>query len=355
MGSLGAAWRFAKRGGCSLERPALSARVVITSRQRGLSRNAGGTLLWVHVSPWDRAQLGSGFSRPDADRIRMKDLQAFPPSAAASLVSGYCTDFIELASNMAQTLEQVTMRGLDIGNSTEELARVERGMRALADAIHDAIGKVGPTKAASQAATQRAPVTVAPRNPIAAPTAAAPRPVANAAPAVSKPQPALSSHAVTTAGTTTLQGNSDTLPMRSVFQFLSRTRKNGMLHVAIDMEKVRFQFVDGCLVGTSSTQSPSTESLGNVLAELGFVDANEVAPIVKQHGDGRQRLGSVLLQMGRITHEQLAQAVELQTSRRFHRIVEARHVSYEFHAESDHGDGGMRIRSAAPQSGNPKR
>ncbi len=285
----------------------------------------------------------------------MKDLQAFPPSAAASLVSGYCTDFIELAANMAQTLEQVTMRGLDIGNSTEELARVERGMRALADAIHDALGKVGPAKAATPALTQRASSAVAPRNTIAAPTVATPRPVSNAATATAKPQPALSPRAVTAAAATTLQGNSDTLPMRSVFQFLSRTRKNGMLHVVIGAEKVRFQFVDGCLVGTSSTQSPAIEGLGNVLAELGFVDAGEVGSIVKQHGDGRQRLGSVLLQMGRITHEQLAQAVELQTSRRFHRIVEAQHATYEFHAESDSGDSGMRIRSTATQTGKPQR
>jgi hypothetical protein len=300
-------------------------------------------------------RLGSGSSRPDADPLCMKDLQAFPPSAAASLVSGYCTDFIELAANMAQTLEQVTMRGLDIGNSTEELARVERGMRALADAIHDALGKVGPAKAAIPAVTQRASSAVATRNAVSAPTVATPRPASAAATATAKPQPALSPRAVTAAAATTLQGNSDTLPMRSVFQFLSRTRKNGMLHVAIDTEKVRFQFVDGCLVGTSSTQSPANEGLGNVLAELGFVDANEVAPIVKQHGDGRQRLGSVLLQMGRITHEQLAQAVELQTSRRFHRIVEARHGTYEFHAESDNGDGGMRIRTTASQNGKSQR
>lgn len=300
-------------------------------------------------------RLGSGSSRLDADRLCMKDLQAFPPSAAASLVSGYCTDFIELAANMAQTLEQVTMRGLDIGNSTEELARVERGMRALADAIHDALGKVGPAKAAPTAVTQRASNAVAPRNAVAAPTVATKQPVSRAATATSRPQPALSPRVVTAAATTTLQGNSDTLPMRSVFQFLSRTRKNGMLHVAIGAEKVRFQFVDGCLVGTSSTQSPANEGLGNVLAELGFVDANEVAPIVKQHGDGRQRLGSVLLQMGRITHEQLAQAVELQTSRRFHRIVEARHATYEFHAESDNGDGGMRIRTTAKQNSKPQR
>ncbi len=277
----------------------------------------------------------------------MKDLQAFPPSAAASLVSGYCADFIDLAANMAQTLEQVTMRGLDIGDSREQLARVERGMRALADAIHDALGNVGaaPQAAPSAVASQKPTITTkaaatAPQHRAAAPQSA----VASSA-AATAPQPAARYRVQVPSSATTLQGSTETLPMRSVFQFLSRTRKNGMLHVTLDQEKVRLQFVDGCLVGTSSTQSPTNEGLGNVLVELGLVDANEVASIVKQHGDGKQRLGATLVQMGRISHEQLAQAVELQTSRRFQRVVTCRKATYEFHAESDHGEGGMRIRA----------
>jgi len=286
----------------------------------------------------------------------MKDLQAFPPSAAASLVSGYCADFIDLAANMAQTLEQVTMRGLDIGDSSEQLARVERGMRALADAIQDALGKVGqmPQNAVATAATPKSVIATKPAVAVAQPKPAAQQaarvtpptaqPTANSA-----PKPANPYRVQVPSSATTLQGSTETLPMRSVFQFLSRTRKNGVLHVSLDQEKVRFQFVDGCLVGTSSTQSPANEGLGNVLVELGFVAASEVAPIVKQHGDGKQRLGATLVQMGRISHEQLAQAVELQTSRRFQRLVSCKKATYEFHAESDQGEGGMRIRTGASQ------
>lgn len=286
----------------------------------------------------------------------MKDLQAFPPSAAASLVSGYCTDFIDLAANMAQTLEQVTMRGLDIGDSSEQLARVERGMRALADAIHDALGKVGnaqkPTGASgngSKPVVTQKPAVAAQAKPVSvAPRVASSQPAPQGGAVASTQKSVAQAYRVQVpSSATTLQGSTETLPMRSVFQFLSRTRKNGMLHVSLDQEKVRFQFVDGCLVGTSSTQSPSDEGLGNVLVELGFVAASEVTPIVRQHGDGKQRLGATLVQMGRISQEQLAQAVELQTSRRFQRIVACKLATYEFHAESDHGEGGMRIRAGA--------
>jgi hypothetical protein len=65
----------------------------------------------------------------------------FPAAAADSLVSGYCDDFVSLAAMLAQTLEQVSMRGIDIKESAEPLARCEQGMRDLADAIRDLLQK----------------------------------------------------------------------------------------------------------------------------------------------------------------------------------------------------------------------
>lgn len=65
----------------------------------------------------------------------------FPATAANSLVEGYCNDFVSLAAALAQTLEQVSMRGLDIRGSHDQLARVEVGMRGLAEAIHDLLAR----------------------------------------------------------------------------------------------------------------------------------------------------------------------------------------------------------------------
>ena len=65
----------------------------------------------------------------------MEDGITFPSSAASSLVSGYCDDFVALAATMAQTLEQVAMRNLPLGDNRRSLDRVEKGMRELADAI----------------------------------------------------------------------------------------------------------------------------------------------------------------------------------------------------------------------------
>jgi hypothetical protein len=61
----------------------------------------------------------------------------FPATAAKSLVEGYCEDFVSLAASLAQTLEQISMRGINVENCRETLARTERGMRNLATAIQE--------------------------------------------------------------------------------------------------------------------------------------------------------------------------------------------------------------------------
>lgn len=335
-----------------------------------------------------------GPTAPGADLVRMRELQAFPASAAGSLVSGYCADFIDLAATMAQTLEQVTMRSLDIGGSKEQLARVERGMRDLADAIGDVLKKIGgtaeaPAKKVAERIPDRipdrsapklvqvTPVTAgtankvpagrvarpapeaptpearAPQKPVA-PPAAAPKPTASSAPVASggrgnaapkEPSAPPAAAAAAAPESSMLHGSTETLPMRSVFQFLGRTRKSGQLHVAMEKEKVRFEFVDGCMVGTSSTNSPKDELLGSILVELGLVNSQQVEALVKEHGDGRQRLGAALIKAKLVDQSQLADVIDRQTTRRFQRIVTQKRASYEFAADEDQAGGAMRIRS----------
>ena len=316
----------------------------------------------------------------------MKDLQAFPASAAGPLVSGYCTDFIDLAATMAQTLEQVTMRGLDIGGSKEQLARVERGMRDLADAIGDVLRKVGgnaPAAAAPARPTERVSERIAPRlvpvspgvagtankvpaGRVARPAPEAPtaqKPAASSAPVVTggrggttptSTPPATPGAAPTSsskADASMLHGSTETMPMRSVFQFLGRTRKSGQLHVTMAKEKLRFEFLDGCMVGTSSTNSPADELLGSILVELGLAQTQQVEALVKQHGDGRQRLGAALLQLRLVTQSQLADVIDRQTTRRFQRIVTQKQAGYEFQADEDLTGGAVRIRSRSSTNG----
>lgn len=98
----------------------------------------------------------------------------FPASAANSLIEGYCDDFVSLAAILAQTLEQVSMRGLNYESSRTSLERIERGMRDLSDAIREmldrgASGRSPEPKAAESAPVATPPAPTATTAPIASP------------------------------------------------------------------------------------------------------------------------------------------------------------------------------------------
>jgi hypothetical protein len=80
----------------------------------------------------------------------------FPASAASSLIEGYCDDFVGLAAILAQTLEQVVMRQLDIEKCRPALNRTEKGMRDLADAIRELLDKRMQAAAAAPSAAATA-------------------------------------------------------------------------------------------------------------------------------------------------------------------------------------------------------
>ncbi len=96
----------------------------------------------------------------------------FPAPAVNSLIQGYCDDFVSLAAILAQTLEQVSMRGLNFDGSRPALQRIENGMRNLAEAIHELMerGKVAPdlcatldqSKAPAKGSTEPQPLITKP-------------------------------------------------------------------------------------------------------------------------------------------------------------------------------------------------
>ncbi|MFK7740421.1 MAG: DUF4388 domain-containing protein [Planctomycetota bacterium] len=67
----------------------------------------------------------------------------FPAAAANSLIEGYCDDFVSLSAIFAQTLEQVTMRQINIDGSRKRLAQIEHGMQQLASAVRDLLDREG--------------------------------------------------------------------------------------------------------------------------------------------------------------------------------------------------------------------
>ncbi|MCC7395786.1 MAG: DUF4388 domain-containing protein [Planctomycetes bacterium] len=339
----------------------------------------------------------------------------FPASAANSLIEGYCDDFVSLAAVLAQTLEQVTMRGITLSTSRAPLERIETGMRQLADAIQDLLQRQPakparaapgptpmpgaaptpppapvPTPTAAKAPTPAAATRPAPTAPKAnvAPTsgpggpraATAPQPnqpnqpnqaqqptqpPPRLAPAAARPTPNRDlSRAATTptpprsgqGGASgaqpgqqpsrggALRGNNQSMPVRSVFQFLGRMRKSGTFTIHIDHEVLTFEFQNGCVVSTTSSQGAPNERLGELLVELGCCQRAALEAALQHQDAGGERLGQFVIAERVATNGQVLEALELQVRRRFSRACECRDASYEFlEGERLLDDGRIRI------------
>ena len=412
----------------------------------------------------------------------------FPAAAANSLIQGYCDDFISLAALLAQTLEQVSMRGINIAESNEGLQRIESGMRDLADAIQDQIrsggsrpneGSLlagvgsGPSKTPdlpsglegyasylSHEATDSEDVVSddiahaahedpphedpppaatgdndpglqfdgrlehgldedfveAMMDPRVTPSYPAPdqapdpskrasdpldefgepaehtppldrqapakrnrhrpsnhseafRPPAKATPAdltsedlreqpdgarseAAKPQrePARPDkrrpmrQPPTTAGQA-LKGTNHTMPVLSVFQFIERMRKSGVMTVKILDEVLTFEFDNGCVQACKSTCQDKGDRLGDLLIEQCNCDPKPITDILyRTKGKSKLQLGEMILQSGCATNGQIMDALETQVRRRFSRACKATDAIYQFvDCTPDRTDGRVRI------------
>tara|TARA_R110002072_G_scaffold174303_5_gene329536 strand:+ start:42466 stop:43824 length:1359 start_codon:yes stop_codon:yes gene_type:complete len=419
----------------------------------------------------------------------------FPASAASSLIEGYCDDFITLASIFAQTLEQVSMRSIDISRSHDHLTRIEGGMRDLSAAIRDLIDRdqVAPVKgdktttgndrntqslpnslpntAPGRADCSESPSTPAPRteqgpsdspsepqpakpaspsqldasgfsaylsddesadlvtdapitksrslnipnvkapiadspivkaplgkaalaqSPIANATAAkapiAKAPIANApganapipnAPAAKAPvakAPAAKAPAAkapvakapaanapvakvpTAAAPITrprqdaptavptnaigasspqdaksavaLNSTSASMPILTVFQFIERMRKSGVMTVVVADETMTFEFDYGCVQACSTNSTNKADRLGHILQEDGTCDADALRDILSQ-ADGKSSLqiGELIVRANLATNNQVMDALETQARRRFQRACDAEDAAYTF-------------------------
>ncbi len=272
----------------------------------------------------------------------------FPASAASTLIEGYCEDFASLASILAQTLEQVSMRGLSLGKSAEKLESIEQGMRDLADAIHELLVKqpinrppVDPKKVALEKALQPAKE---PQPPTATPPATATNTNGGAG---AKAPPAAPENVGKRAGDATLRGTAQSMPLLSVLQFIGRTRKSGVLRIDLGKGHIAFRFSEGSICATETSHCPEGERLGDVLVDLGFCKRADIDTLMRGATDEPgKRFGDLILSTGLVSSGQVVEALENQVQRRFQRACKVKDASYEFvPGPKVNGDGRIMISS----------
>jgi hypothetical protein len=110
-----------------------------------------------------------------------------------------------------------------------------------------------------------------------------------------------------------LKGDLETINLPDILQLLEGAKKTGALSIRRHLEEKRLYFKQGMLVFASSTEE--REKLGRVLVSLRLIDGNEFEEARRAQIESGRRLGTVLLEKGFITHEDLIAALKEQAQR----------------------------------------
>lgn len=128
-----------------------------------------------------------------------------------------------------------------------------------------------------------------------------------------------------------MKGNSASMPVLTVFQFVERMRKSGEMRVDVGDETLRFSFDRGFVQDCASTAAPRGERLGDLLVETRAVEAEALNTLVRRLGRcTATQFAEAVVREGLVSNGQVIEALELQVKKRFRRACRARDASYEF-------------------------
>ena len=187
-----------------------------------------------------------------------------------------------------------------------------------------------PNAPAAKAPVAKAPAANAPVAKV--PTAAAPitRPRQDAPTAV--PTNAIGASSSQDAkSAVALNSTSASMPILTVFQFIERMRKSGVMTVVVADETMTFEFDYGCVQACSTNSTNKADRLGHILQEDGTCDADALRDILSQ-ADGKSSLqiGELIVRANLATNNQVMDALETQARRRFQRACDAEDAAYTF-------------------------
>lgn len=141
-----------------------------------------------------------------------------------------------------------------------------------------------------------------------------------------------------------IQGTTDSIPMKAVFQLIEGGRKTGCLHLRTPTEHLQFMFDGGNVVAVSSDDPPRGLRLGDILVRLGHVDEATLSAFLTRIRATGVPLGEALSRESIVTVEQLAEALQNQLHEQFARMEREPNAAYGFvpATRSDH-DGKLKV------------
>ena len=111
-----------------------------------------------------------------------------------------------------------------------------------------------------------------------------------------------------------LSGTFTTMPFPDLLQWLSDSRRSGVLTVSLEFEERFLRFSDGCVAGVEG-DDPRQRELGRVLVETGILDEETLRRGLDRVEETGRPLARILLQDGRLSTDQLDRGLTLHATR----------------------------------------
>jgi hypothetical protein len=131
-----------------------------------------------------------------------------------------------------------------------------------------------------------------------------------------------------------LEGTLRDFSLADIFQLIGIQRKTGVLTLRNTDDVVTVSFQDGSVVSADSQKKKLEDLLGSVLVKSGRISEQQLQEALRNQKRTLQRLGHILIQSRLITHEQLSRALALQVTQVVYRLFRWKDGDYQFTQES---------------------
>jgi len=137
--------------------------------------------------------------------------------------------------------------------------------------------------------------------------------------------------------TSALHGNTGTIPMTGVIEFLGIHKKSGTLRIEAADEDFLIEFESGDIVHVESTTAQKGTRLGDYLVAHGSVDVNELERAIVKYKRSRLTVGQIVSRENLVTNDQLRAALRQQMHVLVARTLAAKDARFRFEESSGRG------------------
>jgi len=132
-----------------------------------------------------------------------------------------------------------------------------------------------------------------------------------------------------------LSGTIKDFGLGDIFQLIGIQRKTGVLMLEEDGDAVTVKFLEGQVVGADTRSASVEDLLGAVLVRTGRITAEQLADALSLQKKTLQRLGFILVKNGFINEEELIEALRVQSLQIVYRLFRWRSGNYSFTGSDD--------------------